>query len=77
MIIDFVESIFDLFNFAKLITRMSIFSVKFSRHSLKKNNGIRRSEPERAEDNEILGSGNFVVVKGGTFYGTDRSFKHR
>lgn len=53
-------------------------NMKFQQHSNKKthNNGMRRSELDRQEDNEILGSGNFVIVKGGTFYGTDRSFQH-
>ena len=39
----------------------------------KKSNANRRQE----EDNEILGSGNFVIVKGGTFYGNDRASHHR
>jgi len=33
---------------------------------------VRRSETD--QDNEILGSGNFVVIKGGTFYGQDRGY---
>merc|ERR1712018_70928 len=42
----------------------------------KKTSALRRSELERQEDNEILGSGNFVVVKGGTFYGNERVLHH-
>ena len=31
----------------------------------------------RPEDNEILGSGNFDVIKGGTFYAQDEVRYHR
>merc|ERR1719510_2315092 len=45
------------------------------KYSVDDYSSIRRSESD--QDNEILGSGNFLIIKGGTFYGTERSYLHK